>query len=440
MSAGGHGRPRVLPLRAAAFVGRTLRGEWQGIVVDPLRQLRRRGPFALSLAFLAAFGVIFFHDLAQRPTGALVVWRLGGVTADLPLWLALLRTPVSLYVPALDLPVWAGITQLFLAFALAELALGRARTLAVAYVTTLAGTLTVRVMIALGPGWWGLGLPPEAGQVLDTGPSAAVVGLFTYISVVRRAPVVFVLTGGSMVWESIAVPNLAGREHLIAVAAAIVLGLLHGHRPQWPGTRFRLRLRRASARGGVPATEADGPAGAGGEPAGSGAGSAGAGGEPAGSGAGSAGAGGEPAGSGAGSAGAAAEPAGPAALKAGASGEAGAGPAGLRAGAGAFVADGDLCAGDVCAKSGIAPADAPTSAGSRGARPRTVDASSMPPAAPDSNPPACSAPLSHPDAPPAVSPTHSPSSPASPAAPAASAEPPGSPDSVSDGRCGPILN
>ncbi|WP_398655806.1 hypothetical protein [Streptomyces shenzhenensis] len=440
MSAGGHGRPRVLPLRAAAFVGRTLRGEWQGIVVDPLRQLRRRGPFALSLAFLAAFGVIFFHDLAQRPTGALVVWRLGGVTADLPLWLALLRTPVSLYVPALDLPVWAGITQLFLAFALAELALGRARTLAVAYATTLAGTLTVRVMIALGPGRWGLGLPPEAGQVLDTGPSAAVVGLFTYISVVRRAPVVFVLTGGSMVWESIAVPNLAGREHLIAVAAAIVLGLLHGHRPQWPGTRFRFRLRRASARAGTPATEPDGPAGsgagsvgAGGEPAGSGAGSVGAGGEPAGSGAGPVGAGGDPAG-------AAAEPAGLAALKAGASGEAGAGLAGPRTGAGAFVADGDLCAGDVCAKGETAPADAPMSAGSRGARPRTVDASAMPPAAPDSNPPACSAPLSHPDAPPAVSPTHSPSSPASPGAPAASAEPPGSPDSVSDGRCGPILN
>ncbi|MEU6603953.1 hypothetical protein ABZ922_02585 [Streptomyces shenzhenensis] len=505
MSAGGHGRPRVLPLRAAAFMGRTLRGEWQGIVVDPLRQLRRRGPFALSLAFLAAFGVIFFHDLAQRPTGALVVWRLGGVTADLPLWLALLRTPVSLYVPALDLPVWAGITQLFLAFALAELALGRARTLAVAYATTLAGTLTVRVMIALGPGWWGLGLPPETGQVLDTGPSAAVVGLFTYISVVRRAPVVFVLTGGSMVWESIAVPNLAGREHLIAVAAAIVLGLLHGHRPQWLGTRFRFRLRRASARAGTPATEADGPAGsragpagAGGElagsgagPAGSGAGPAGAGGElagsgagPAGSGAGPAGAGGEPArsgagpagsgaepagaggepvrsgaepagsgaglagaatepagaaaepaGSGAGLAGAATEPAGAAVLKAGASGAAGVGLAGPCAGAGGFVVDGDLCAGDE-----IAPADAPASAGSRGARPRTVDATSMPPAALDSNPPTRSAPLSHPDAPPAVSPTHPPSSPASPAAPAASAEPPGSPDSVSDGRCGPILN
>ncbi|MEU6600080.1 hypothetical protein [Streptomyces flaveolus] len=231
-------RVRPLLARLARFTGRTLWGEWHAIVVDPVRRLVRRGLSGLLLAFVAAFGVIFFHDVAQHPTGELWVERLGGVRAELPLWLSLLRTPVSLYVPALDLPVWAGITQLFLAFALAELALGRARTLVIAYATTLAGTLTARLMVALGPGWWGFGLPPEAGQVLDTGPSAAVVGLFTYLSVVRRAPVVFTLTGGSMVWESIAVPNLAGREHLIAVAAAIVLGLLHGR-----GERFRSAVR-----------------------------------------------------------------------------------------------------------------------------------------------------------------------------------------------------
>ncbi|MEU8572841.1 hypothetical protein [Streptomyces asoensis] len=225
--------------RAFAFVGRTLRGEWYGIVVDPLRQLRRRGPAALLLAFVACAGVIFFHAIAQHRTGATAVRVLGGVQGDLPLWLALLRTPVSLYVPALDLPVWAGITQLFLAFALAELALGRRRTLLIAYASTLAGTLSARVMMAMGPGRWGLGLPPEIGQVLDTGPSAAVVGLFTYLSVVRRAPVVFTLTGGSMVLESIAKPNLAGREHLIAVAAALVLGLLH--------ERGRRRRRTAEA-------------------------------------------------------------------------------------------------------------------------------------------------------------------------------------------------
>jgi hypothetical protein len=243
-------------VRAVRWLGRTVYGEWRGIIADPLRELFRRGPGALSLAFVACAGVIFFHAIAQHPAGATVVRLVGGVRGDLPLWLALLRTPVSLYVPALDLPVWAGITQLFLAFALAEVALGRRRTLLVAYVTTLAGTLTARVMIAVGPGWWGFGLPPEAGQVLDTGPSAAVVGLFTYMSVVRRAPVVFTLTGGSMAWESIAKPNLAGREHLIAVAAAVVLGLLHG---RGEGVRRRLRAlwpvpRRTGANVAVTAT------------------------------------------------------------------------------------------------------------------------------------------------------------------------------------------
>ncbi|MEU9479813.1 hypothetical protein [Streptomyces sp. NPDC048191] len=230
-------RCRVLLARAARFTGRTLRGEWHAIVVEPVRRLARRGLSGLLLASVAAFGVIFFHAIAQHPLGAVWVTRLGGVRADLPLWLSLLRTPVSLYVPALDLPVWAGITQLFLAFAWAELALGRARTLAISYATTVAGTLTARMMIAAGPGWCGFGLPHAYGQVLDTGPSAAVVGLFTYLSVIKRAPVVFTLTGGSMVWESVAVPNLAGREHLIAVGSAIVLGLLHGH-----GARLRARL------------------------------------------------------------------------------------------------------------------------------------------------------------------------------------------------------
>jgi hypothetical protein len=74
------------------------------------------------------------------------------------------------------------------------------------------------------------------------------VGLFTYLSVVRRAPIVFTLTGGSMVWESIAIPNLAGREHLIAVAAAIVLGLLHGH-----GRSLRRRVWSVLRIGGGPA-------------------------------------------------------------------------------------------------------------------------------------------------------------------------------------------
>ncbi|MGH1555337.1 hypothetical protein ACRAWF_36345 [Streptomyces sp. L7] len=132
------------------FIWRTLRGEWQGIVVDPVRQLLRRGlpehvPGVRRAPSASSSSTRWRSGRPVRRSSR----HLGGVQGDLPLWLALLRTPISLYVPALDLPVWAGITQLFLAFALAELALGRVRTLVVAYATTLAGTLTVRVMLLI---------------------------------------------------------------------------------------------------------------------------------------------------------------------------------------------------------------------------------------------------------------------------------------------------
>ncbi|MET7304147.1 hypothetical protein [Embleya sp. NPDC005575] len=227
------GRLWSAPWHLLLFLWRTLCGEWRGIVANPVRQLWRSRGKGLALAVVASSAVIFFHAIGQTPAGKTVVRLVGGVSADLPLWLALLRTPVSLFVPALNLPVWAGITQLFLAFAIAQLSLGAGRTLVVAYVTTLAGTMAARIMIAIGPDHT-LGLPSSAAHVLDTGPSAAVVGLFTYLSIIHRAPILFTITGGSMVLESIILPNLAGREHLIAVGAAIVLGLLAERtRPGW---------------------------------------------------------------------------------------------------------------------------------------------------------------------------------------------------------------
>jgi hypothetical protein len=221
---GGAGAPkRNAVVRGVLFILKQLYGEWRRLSAEPFAELRRRKLFAVPLALFTTITLIVLHAIHRTAWGGDVVRVLGEVKADLPLWLSLIRTPVSLFVPALHLPVWAGITQLFLAFAMAEILLGKRRTLVIAYAATLAGTMAARIMIAIGPEH-ALGLPPEVGQVLDTGPSAAVVGLFTYISVVRRAPVLFILTGGSMVLESVMVPNLAGREHLIAVGAALVMG------------------------------------------------------------------------------------------------------------------------------------------------------------------------------------------------------------------------
>ncbi|CAM5636342.1 Integral membrane protein OS=Streptomyces alboniger OX=132473 GN=CP975_16965 PE=4 SV=1 [Streptomyces alboniger] len=171
---------------------------------------------------MAVVAVIGLHEFQRTAAGRGVVRVLSEVRADQPLWLSLLRTPVSVFVPAVDLPVWGGLPRLFLAFALAELVFGRLRTLAVAYVATLAGTMGARVLIALGPGR--AGLPADAAHAVDTGASAAVVGLFAYTAVALRAPVLFVAAVVPTVAGSIAYPGLAGREHLIAVAAAVVMG------------------------------------------------------------------------------------------------------------------------------------------------------------------------------------------------------------------------
>jgi hypothetical protein len=86
----------------------------------------------------------------------------GAVRAEDPLWLALLRTPLSLFVPALDLPVWGALAQILLVFGIAEICLGRWRTLVIAYAATLAGTLYARVGIWLGPTARS-GCPPRTG-------------------------------------------------------------------------------------------------------------------------------------------------------------------------------------------------------------------------------------------------------------------------------------
>lgn len=216
----------IWPIRMVVFVWHMLLNEFKSIVITPFREVflhRRWG--GMNLAIIACLGIIVLHAVHLTKWGHDFVRIIGGVQASLPLPISLLRTPVSLYVPAINLPVWAGLTQLFIAFALAQLTLGWKRTLLISYVATLAGTMTARVMVWLGPHHV-LGLPHSAAYVLDTGPSAAVVGLFSYISVVKRAPVLFSLTSLSMIVESVAVPNLAGREHLIAIGAAMILGFV----------------------------------------------------------------------------------------------------------------------------------------------------------------------------------------------------------------------
>ncbi|MEU2514395.1 hypothetical protein [Streptomyces syringium] len=205
-----------------AALRRAARTEWGPLFVTVRHALvaRRLGAVPMTLAAVALTAV--FQIVQNQPWGFEPVQKLGSVQARLPWWLALLRTPLSLFVPALDLPVWGALAQVLIVFGIAEIALGRWRTLAVAYVATLAGTMYARLAVHIGPDSV-FGLPPEAAKVIDTGPSAAVVGLAVYVTWRYRAWFTCALVVLAMVGEAVVKPNLAGKEHVAAVAAMLVL-------------------------------------------------------------------------------------------------------------------------------------------------------------------------------------------------------------------------
>ncbi|MFF1548807.1 hypothetical protein [Streptomyces sp. NPDC058291] len=201
---------------------RWARAEWGPLyaaVRKPLAARRwRAAPMTLAAVCLTSATQI----VQNQPWGYRPVQDLGAVRAEDPLGLALLRTPLSLFVPALDLPVWGALAQVLLVFGIAELCLGRWRTLVIAYAATLAGTLYARLGIALGP-QGPLGLPASDALVVDTGPSAAVVGLAVFLGWRHRAHATAAAVIAAMAVEVALKGNLAGKEHLAAIAAVLAL-------------------------------------------------------------------------------------------------------------------------------------------------------------------------------------------------------------------------
>ncbi|EDY48941.1 hypothetical protein [Streptomyces clavuligerus] len=213
------------------------RREWGPLYSTVRAALAARGVRAIPLTLVAVglIAVVQIVQVAQGPDGGRgIVQVLGGVRAEDPLWLALARTPLSLFAPAPDLPPWGALLQVLVVFGVAEIVLGWRRTLLIAYVCTLAGTFYARIGIAIGPGG-PLGLPASAARVVDTGPSAAVVGLAVCVCVCLRAWLTGALVVVAVIVEAVVLPNLAGREHLVAVLAALAVcavPALRGRRPR----------------------------------------------------------------------------------------------------------------------------------------------------------------------------------------------------------------
>ncbi|KOV70985.1 hypothetical protein [Streptomyces sp. MMG1121] len=225
---------------------RWARAEWGLLYVTVRETLLKRRLRAIPMTLAAVCLTALLQWVQNQEWGFQFVQNVGAVRAEDPLWLALLRTPLSLFVPALDLPVWGALAQILLVFGIAEICIGWWRTLTIAYVATLAGTLYARVGISLG-GHAPFGLPWTDAQVVDTGPSAAVVGLAVYVAWRYGAYATAGAVTVAMVAEVLVKENLAGKEHLAALMAVGLLCLAVAVRHRF-AHELRRRLRRAYAR------------------------------------------------------------------------------------------------------------------------------------------------------------------------------------------------
>ncbi|GAA3040118.1 hypothetical protein GCM10010519_75180 [Streptomyces lactacystinicus] len=207
-----------------AIAGSAAVAEWGTLFATVRDAVVRKKFAAVPLATVATFLILLFSIVQHLPGGERFVNNIGVVRAALPLDVSLLRTPLSLYVPALDLPVWGALAQVFVVFAIAEIVLGRRMTLVVAYTCTLAGTLFARVGVAIGPHHL-FGFPKWVAYVRDTGPSAAVVALAICIAFRCRAWFTGGLVVAVMIGEAVVLPNLAGLEHMVAVVTALLIAV-----------------------------------------------------------------------------------------------------------------------------------------------------------------------------------------------------------------------
>ncbi len=86
-------------------------------------------------------------------------------------------------------------------------------------------TLSARLMWVIGQ-TLGVGTPQIDAYELDTGPSTVVVALSVYVLLRVRAWRLLALITLAMVLETLLAPNLAGREHLVALGLGALAYLL----------------------------------------------------------------------------------------------------------------------------------------------------------------------------------------------------------------------
>lgn len=210
---------------AAAPRRRGIRVESAAIARCVVVAWRAKGARAGSVAIVATVLTVAFV-LAEHHGLASTVDLLAGVRQSDSLVSLLLRTPLSIFAAAPNLPAWGAIAQVAVVVAVAQAVLGARRTIVVGLGAEFLVNLVVHAMVANGHGSW-MGMTAPA-TVLDTGPSVVVVALLWAALIELRAWRFASLLALGIVGQAVAASNLAGYEHIIGLAAGFVLWWLTG--------------------------------------------------------------------------------------------------------------------------------------------------------------------------------------------------------------------
>ena len=111
-------------------------------------------PYVTAAAVAA---VITFWMLRHAGVWSNPIDWLSAVRADQPLLASLLRVPLSILVPAPDLPVWGAVGQVAVIGTLGELLLGRRRLIGLALGVQFTATMAGRIATTFGPSSVGRG-------------------------------------------------------------------------------------------------------------------------------------------------------------------------------------------------------------------------------------------------------------------------------------------
>lgn len=237
--------PRRNPVvGAAAIVARTFVRDMVVFFSVPVREVRTKRLMAIpaTLICVATIGLLWILEMI-RPTGLAFVLDIAGVRQGEPIWKLLPQLPLSLFAPAPDLPAWGAMAQVLIAFGIAECWLGWKKMIAIAMITSAVTSMAARGMV-YASNWLHIGTPQIDNFQVDTGPSVAVVALLIYLALRLRTYWVVALTAVSMGGEAAILPNLAGREHLVAISLGIITYFLVDR--WWPAWRRR-RIERATS-------------------------------------------------------------------------------------------------------------------------------------------------------------------------------------------------